>query len=157
MNAITEDTDRRSMKADGQCRWFLMCHNHAVTTLTHPILGNVPICDRCLHKTMMMTNLETYERPYDLAHIVYRLMYDHNSHTDSEAQMEDPLDGIEAWSIPLGDLMCIHGRWNLVSAMDEQHDSGYAEPGVVYDDEMDEMTIVGDNGIVNVAWIYKRS
>lgn len=29
------------------CKWFLMCTNAAVTTVWHPILGDVPICERC--------------------------------------------------------------------------------------------------------------
>lgn len=32
---------------DTVCEWFLMCLNPAVGTVKHPILGNVPICDRC--------------------------------------------------------------------------------------------------------------
>jgi len=32
------------------CQWFLMCFNIATTTRTHPILGEVPICDRCNKK-----------------------------------------------------------------------------------------------------------
>ncbi len=30
-----------------QCQWFLLCENPATTVRPHPILGNVPICDRC--------------------------------------------------------------------------------------------------------------
>jgi len=29
------------------CEWFLLCENEATTTRSHPILGDVPICDRC--------------------------------------------------------------------------------------------------------------
>ena len=32
------------------CAWFLLCANVATTTEPHPILGNVPICDRCAAK-----------------------------------------------------------------------------------------------------------
>jgi hypothetical protein len=32
------------------CQWFAGCHNVATTTRKHPILGNVPICDRCNKK-----------------------------------------------------------------------------------------------------------
>lgn len=30
------------------CQWFALCANDATTTLWHPILGDVPICQRCL-------------------------------------------------------------------------------------------------------------
>lgn len=32
------------------CEWFLLCKNEAVTTEPHPILGDVPICQRCADK-----------------------------------------------------------------------------------------------------------
>lgn len=34
----------------GTCRWFLKCEEVAVTTRSHPILGQVPICQRCNDK-----------------------------------------------------------------------------------------------------------
>lgn len=30
------------------CHWFAACPNQAVQTLRHPVLGEVPICQRCL-------------------------------------------------------------------------------------------------------------
>ena len=30
-----------------ECRWFLKCKNEATVLLPHPILGDVPCCDRC--------------------------------------------------------------------------------------------------------------
>lgn len=30
-----------------QCRWFLRCENQATGLMAHPVLKNVPICDRC--------------------------------------------------------------------------------------------------------------
>lgn len=33
--------------AGEQCRWFALCDNQATTTRSHPILRDVPICDRC--------------------------------------------------------------------------------------------------------------
>jgi len=29
------------------CRWFARCENVAVGVQSHPILGEVPICERC--------------------------------------------------------------------------------------------------------------
>ena len=29
------------------CGWFLLCGRPAVTTVPHPVLGDVPCCDRC--------------------------------------------------------------------------------------------------------------
>lgn len=29
------------------CQWFALCENHAVTTESHPVIGDVPICTRC--------------------------------------------------------------------------------------------------------------
>ena len=31
----------------GECQWFMNCHRPAVTTRKHPILPDVPICDKC--------------------------------------------------------------------------------------------------------------
>lgn len=31
----------------GACSWFAYCENPATHTQAHPILGDVPICDRC--------------------------------------------------------------------------------------------------------------
>lgn len=32
------------------CRWFALCENEATGTLPHPVLGDVPVCDRCRAK-----------------------------------------------------------------------------------------------------------
>lgn len=32
------------------CEWYALCMNPAVGTTPHPILGNVPICQRCADK-----------------------------------------------------------------------------------------------------------
>lgn len=33
-----------------QCEWFLLCPNPADGLVEHPILGEVPCCDRCAEK-----------------------------------------------------------------------------------------------------------
>lgn len=34
----------------GVCEWFLMCVREASGTMSHPVLGEVPICDVCRGK-----------------------------------------------------------------------------------------------------------
>ena len=38
------------MKKQEPCKWFALCDNPATTTKPHPILGSVPICQRCADK-----------------------------------------------------------------------------------------------------------
>ena len=30
-----------------RCQWFALCDHLATGTMAHPVLGEVPICDRC--------------------------------------------------------------------------------------------------------------
>lgn len=39
------------------CEWFLMCANEAAGTVTHPILGEVPTCERCADKAGKTLNV----------------------------------------------------------------------------------------------------
>lgn len=34
----------------GRCQWWALCENPATGTMAHPVLGQVPICDRCRAK-----------------------------------------------------------------------------------------------------------
>lgn len=34
----------------GTCKWFALCENAATLTIPHPILGDVPACQRCADK-----------------------------------------------------------------------------------------------------------
>jgi hypothetical protein len=40
-------TDVQLIQADFGCMWFRMCENGATGTVKHPVLGDVPVCDRC--------------------------------------------------------------------------------------------------------------
>lgn len=50
------------MKTENTCQWFITCERKAVTTREHPILGRVPICQRCDNK---MTRIEAKTKPVD--------------------------------------------------------------------------------------------
>lgn len=44
--------------SDGEtltCQWYAMCANDATTTERHPILGDVPICQRCKDKNARLS------------------------------------------------------------------------------------------------------
>lgn len=43
---------------DNVCEWYALCTNPAVGTVTHPILGEVPCCERCAKKHNLTINKE---------------------------------------------------------------------------------------------------
>jgi hypothetical protein len=40
----------RKPEPEQTCLWFLLCDRATIGTLAHPILGDVPICERCAKK-----------------------------------------------------------------------------------------------------------
>jgi len=44
--------------SEGECAWWAGCDNEATTTEPHPILGDVPICDRCVAKLRKIEGLD---------------------------------------------------------------------------------------------------
>ena len=36
------------------CEWFAYCDNITARTISHPVLGQVPICIRCFNKMKRM-------------------------------------------------------------------------------------------------------
>ena len=52
----TEVQKLRDRSKSDVCRWFLKCDNPAVTTRPHPIIGDVPICQRCADKMTAIEN-----------------------------------------------------------------------------------------------------
>lgn len=51
-----------------RCEWFLLCDNPAVTTLPHPVLVGVPICQRCLDKYESMAPRDEHKIEGTQAH-----------------------------------------------------------------------------------------
>lgn len=39
------------------CQWFALCTNEAVGCVTHSILGDVPICERCAEKVGLTADI----------------------------------------------------------------------------------------------------
>lgn len=59
MEAVNEAYEDEPL--GGPCRWWAMCDNPATTTELHPILGDVPICDRCVAKLRKIQGLDEAE------------------------------------------------------------------------------------------------
>ena len=49
-NAYAWQVARENEDATPMCEWFALCTNAATGTTAHPVLGDVPICDRCKAK-----------------------------------------------------------------------------------------------------------
>ena len=43
-------SDVKELEQTVTCEWWLLCANDANQAMHHPVLGYVPICDRCLEK-----------------------------------------------------------------------------------------------------------
>jgi hypothetical protein len=45
---MSEKLETKTLESEVHCCWWLMCENNTSKTIEHPVLGDVPICDRCL-------------------------------------------------------------------------------------------------------------
>ena len=43
-------TQRKDIRMHEICEWFVLCDNVADQVVVHPILGDVPTCQRCVDK-----------------------------------------------------------------------------------------------------------
>lgn len=43
-----------------ECEWFAMCDNRAIGTLPHPVIGPVPICERCANLVGQLDKVDRY-------------------------------------------------------------------------------------------------
>jgi hypothetical protein len=151
-------------KEEGKCKWFSLCDNEAITELPHPVLGLVPICDRCLAKTMSMTEWLDYEGPFTAPMILYKLVADHNVGVDDLHQAKEPFHAGELWNLDMGELLAIQGVWKEVKLDDPRAPDWRAlnisdhilnnKNGVRYID--DYMVIQGDDGDATVFWVFKK-
>lgn len=46
-NVTSEDEQWLNETFPNRCRWFMRCQNTATSMTPHPILGEVPTCERC--------------------------------------------------------------------------------------------------------------
>ena len=54
--AVGEDFPAQG--SEQECAWWAGCNNEATTTESHPVLGDVPICDRCADKLRKIDGLD---------------------------------------------------------------------------------------------------
>lgn len=61
-NRDPREPDRADDEAQrhSECEWYLLCFNVPIGTVTHPILGEVPVCERCLNKHDMHQRFTPY-------------------------------------------------------------------------------------------------
>ena len=45
-----ENTNMDTFTKTTTCEWFALCTKPAAGTVAHPILGDVPICERCAER-----------------------------------------------------------------------------------------------------------
>lgn len=49
---IEAATKAKSKTDNGLCAWFMLCSNQATQLISHPVLGQVMICDRCYRRAV---------------------------------------------------------------------------------------------------------
>ncbi len=67
------------------CEWYLLCDHDAVGTTPHPVLGDVPICQRCADKHDLPVEGITMTITYELSHP----QLSHPLYMDSEVERTD--------------------------------------------------------------------
>jgi len=67
MVPFEETADFPAQGSEQECAWWAGCSNDATTTEPHPVLGNVPICDRCVGKLRKIEGLDedSFSNLYD--------------------------------------------------------------------------------------------
>ena len=60
MSRHTDLHRRKAASPEQLCAWYALCDKPATGTVAHPILGDVPICDRCTDKHAMRGRFTPY-------------------------------------------------------------------------------------------------